>query len=105
MKVLGFVSFAGGAASDEVAHKPVVVQREGRADSLECLLYALMAHAMGMLEDVRPGGGSRRHEEAPTMDDHDVDDGPFGACCSSFNFEAFGDDVWQGLYFTTECIK
>jgi hypothetical protein len=106
MKVLGFVSLEGGAAPDEVAHKPVVVRREeGRADSFECLLYALMAHAMGVLEDVQPGSGGRRHEEVPAMDDHAIDDGPLGACCSGFNFDAFGDGVWQGLCFTAECIK
>jgi hypothetical protein len=106
MKVLSFVSLIGGAAPDEVAHKASVVWHEkGCTYSLECLLYALMAHAMGVLEDVRLGNGGRRHEEAPAMDDHAVDDGPLGDCCSGFNFGMFGDDVWQGLFFIAECIK
>jgi hypothetical protein len=52
-----------------------------------------MAHAMGVLEDMSPSGGGCRHEEAPAMDNHAVDDGPLGVCYPSFNLSAFGDDV------------
>ena len=77
MEVLSFVSLANGAALDMIPDQAVgmgVV--EGRPKPMQGLLHTFMTGTMCGVQDLRPDRRGRGHEDAPSVHDETVHQGP-----------------------------
>jgi len=106
VKVFRLVALTDVAALDVVADEAAGVRIvEGGAKSVERLLYALMAHAVGRGEELRPQRRCRWDEHLAAVHDEPVHHGRGRTCRSVSDFLTFGGDVIEGNRLLPEVVE
>jgi hypothetical protein len=98
-------SLANRTPANEVTDKAAIVRREERGmQSMKSFLDTLMAHAMGLEQEWRPGCRCVRQEDAPLVQDDVIDNRPVRPrrpCC---NLRALVDEGRQRCRFLAQLI-